>query len=282
MDGTATGNQLVAAISAQSVPSGAVGVWWLGQSSLVLKVAGRIVYVDPYLADDPRRLTPPAFAAAAAGNADLVLLTHDHSDHLDPAALPALTAASPWARVVAPRPIVDRVAALVGDGDRVVAASAGDAVAFGALRLTPVAAKHETFDEDPDLGFPYLGYVLHADGVAIYLAGDTIPYDGLVETLIPFAIDLAFLPINGRDFFRTRRGILGNMDGREAAELAAAVGVDTVVPVHYGMFAGNTVPPGDFVTYLAAHHPRLQAHVLGRGRPFIYQRASARAPGGAA
>jgi hypothetical protein len=144
-------------------------------------------------------------------NADLVLLTHDHSDHVDPETLPSLAAASPQARFVAPAPIVGRVAELVGDRERVVAARVGTPLHLGAIEIHPVAAKHEEFDEDPEFGFPHLGYVLRLGGVTVYHAGDTVPYDGLVETLTPFAIHLAFLPINGRDFFRTRRGVLGNI-----------------------------------------------------------------------
>jgi L-ascorbate 6-phosphate lactonase len=136
----------------------------------------------------------------------------------------------------------------------------------------PVAAKHEEFDQHPTLGYPYLGYVLRLGGLTIYNAGDTIPYEGLVETLQPLAIDLAFLPINGRDYFRTSAGTIGNCDYREAAELATAIGVDTAVPVHYGMFAGNTVPPGHFISYLADRAPHIQSHVLGRYGLFIYQR----------
>ena len=267
-----TGRALVEQISQQAILAGAVGVWWLGQSSLVLKVGGVTIYVDPYLEESARRLTPPAFAPEMVDNADLVLLTHDHGDHIDPASLPALAAASSAARFVAPRPTVERVAALVGDAARVVPATAGEALTIGAIELIPVAAKHEEFDEHSTLGFPYLGYVIRVGGVTIYTAGDTIPYAGLVETLRPLAIDLAFLPINGRDFFRTSAGTIGNLDYREAAELAVAIGVDVAVPVHYSMFAGNTVPPGYFASYLAEFHPHQQSHVLGRYGLYIYQR----------
>ena len=263
-------SSLAEQMSAQAVPAGAVGVWWLGQASVVLKVAETIAYVDPYLAADERRLSPPPMTPRQVDNADLVLLTHDHSDHVDPETLPSLAAASPQARFVAPAPIVGRVAELVGDRERVVAARVGTPLQLGAIEIHPVAAKHEEFDEDPEFGFPHLGYVLRLGGVTVYHAGDTVPYDGLVETLTPFAIHLAFLPINGRDFFRTRRGVLGNMDYREAAEVAAAIGVETVIPVHYGMFAGNTVPPGHFVSYLAEHYPGVQTHVLGRSCLFLY------------
>lgn len=266
------GPELVEQITQQRIPSGAVGVWWLGQSSLVLKAAGQIIYVDPYLQVSDRRLTPPAFSPEAVTNANLVLCTHDHIDHIDPATLPGLAIASPQAQFIVPRPTVERVTALVGDRERVVPAVAGEPLKLGPVEIIPVPAKHEEFDLHPTLGYPYLGYVLRVDGVTIYNAGDTIPYEGLVESLAPYAIDLAFLPINGRDFFRTRSGILGNMDYREAAEIAVALGVHTVVPVHYGMFARNTVPPGHFVSHLAEYHPHQQVHVLGRYGLFIYQR----------
>ena len=81
----------------------------------------------------------------------------------------------------------------------------GEPLTFGPVAPVPVAARHEEFAEHPELGFPYLGYVLAADGVGGYLAGDTVVYEGPVETLARFRIDRAFLPINGRDFFRTRQ-----------------------------------------------------------------------------
>jgi L-ascorbate metabolism protein UlaG (beta-lactamase superfamily) len=268
----ASGRALIERIDRQAIPAGAVGVWWLGQSSLVLKAAGTVIYVDPYLQRSARRLTPPACAPEEVTNADLVLLTHDHLDHIDPTALPGIALASPGGRFVAPRPTVDRVAELVGDDARVVAATAGETIALGGVGLVPVAAKHEEFDRHPTLGYPYLGYVIRVGGVTIYNAGDTIPYEGLAETLRPHAIDLAFLPINGRDFFRTSAGTIGNCDYREAAELAVAIGADVAVPVHYGMFAGNSVPPGHFVSYLAEFHPHQQSHVLGRYGCYLYAR----------
>ncbi len=269
---TRTGQQLIEQISELVVLPGAIGIWWLGQASLVLKVEDQVIFVDPYLSDSPRRMMPSPISAELVTNADLVLLTHGHGDHLDAEALPVLAAASPRAPIVAPAPIVERVKTVIADGERIVAASVDERLTFSGIEIIPVPAKHEEFDEDPGLGFPYLGYVLIANGLTIYLAGDTIPYDGLIETLLPFHVDLAFLPINGRDYFRTRQGVLGNMDGREAAELSAALDIDTVVPVHYGMFANNTVPPGDFVTYLAANHPHVHAHILGQSRLFVYQR----------
>jgi len=51
------------------------------------------------------------------------------------------------------------------------------------------------------------------------------------------------LPINGND---PSRGVAGNLDTREAAELGKAIGAGTVIPCHYDMFTFNTADPKDF------------------------------------
>ena len=268
---TSTGtNEVISRISGQQVPDGAAGLWWLGQSSLVIRMAGQTLYIDPYLAVAERRMVPPVFSGSDVTNADLVLVTHDHADHLDPEALPVIARASPQARFVVPRPLETRVLDLVPDAARIDLAEVGKPIRHDALEIIPVKAKHEEFDEVEGVGFPYLGYVLRDGSVSIYIAGDTIPYDGLIESLQPHAINLAILPINGRDYFRTKRGTIGNFHVREAAELALALGVDTVIPVHFGMFAGNTVPAGSFVDFLQSIAPQVHTHYPALFRPYIY------------
>ena len=61
------------------------------------------------------------------------------------------------------------------------------------------------------------------------------------------AVEVALLPINGRDEEREARGIVGNMDAVEAVELALAIGASVLVPHHWDGFEGNTVPPGSAV-----------------------------------
>lgn len=269
---------LVAQITAERIPPGAVALWWLGQASFVLKGDGIIIYIDPYLQVSDRRLSPPPFPPSAVTNADLVLLTHDHLDHVDPETLPDLAAASPTARFVAPRPIAARVAALVGDARRVIAAVADEPLTLGvrgrSVEVWPVPARHEEFDLT-DLGYPYLGYSIRLNGVCVHHSGDTIPYEGQVERVRQHQVDVALLPINGRDVYRTRAGIIGNFHDREAAEFAVQIGADVVIPMHYGMFRGNTVPPGHFISYLAEFHPEQSAHVMGRFGTYLHLGSSA-------
>jgi L-ascorbate 6-phosphate lactonase len=265
--------RLIDDISNDNSPAGSVAVWWLGQASFVLKAAGIVVYIDPYLQESTDRLSPPAFPPDAVTNADIVVLTHDHIDHVDPDALPGIAKASPRARFVAPRPIAQRVADLIGGKDRLITAVADESLSVevrgSALDLRPVPAKHEEFDLTPD-GYPYLGYTLSFGGVTVHHSGDTIPYEGQIDRVKLHDVDLALLPINGRDVYRTRVGTIGNMDYREAGEFAAAIGAKVVIPMHYGMFRGNTVPPGHFISHLAEFHPEQSAHVMGRFGKYVF------------
>lgn len=73
---------------------------WLGHASFLLRLAGRTLLIDPFLAEHaspvpplgPRRFAPPALSAARLPPVDLVLLTHNHYDHLDRLTLEAVAA----------------------------------------------------------------------------------------------------------------------------------------------------------------------------------------------
>jgi L-ascorbate metabolism protein UlaG (beta-lactamase superfamily) len=272
-----TGPEFISSINKLQIPAGAMGFWWIGQGSAVIKIGGQIVWLDPYL--DPelgakpgtRRMMEPPVAPEEVTNATVILLTHDHRDHIDPASLPGIAEASPEARVIAPNPHLKRINDLIGQSKRNTFVKAGDTVKISGLEITAIPAAHERLDEDSALGHPYLGYILKADGLTMYCAGDTVPYEGLVEELTGIGVDIAMLPINGRDFFRTRSGTIGNMDYREAAEVAHLCRFDTLIPVHWGMFAGNTVPPGQVVTYAAYREYDFHIHVPGLARPWLYR-----------
>jgi L-ascorbate metabolism protein UlaG (beta-lactamase superfamily) len=84
------------------VAPGRLAVTWLGGAGFAFKTAsGRVVAVDPYLSDSldhyyswKRLPLSPIPMAPAELQADLVLATHAHEDHLDPETIPELVRAS--------------------------------------------------------------------------------------------------------------------------------------------------------------------------------------------
>src|SRR5215468_7956289 len=75
-------------------------LWWLGHSGFAIKYYDIVFYLDPLLRDG---LTPDDAAAA-----DMILCSHAHERHLDPATVGALLAQSTKAKVVLPKSAADR------------------------------------------------------------------------------------------------------------------------------------------------------------------------------
>ena len=237
----------------KAAPPDAMCIWWLGQSGFLVRCGGRRLLLDPYLSDSltakyaatdkPHvRMTERVIAPERLTKIDVVTSSHNHTDHLDAETLRPLISANPRMQLVIPeanRAFVTQ--RLGGDSEWPIGLDHGATAVFGICEFHGIAAAHDELDLDANGRHLYLGYVIRCGGWTLYHSGDTLIYPGLAEKLRAFApIDVAFLPINGN---RPERRIAGNLDGREAAQLAHGIGVRWVVPCHYEMFAFNTADP---------------------------------------
>ena len=264
-------------LRAAPVPPGGVAASWLGQAGFILRTGAVTALIDPFLASHDGREYESELSGADATGVDLVLCTHEHVDHFDAESAPAIAKASPGAVFVVPTPIVDMVTGSGIPADRVVGVQPGDPIELAGLRIRAVPAMHGvTMDDAYGFGealsggaIRFLGYVVDLGDVRVYHAGDTIHYPGMEATLQELAIDVAMLPINGRDAEREARGIVGNLSEREAAWLASAIGAGTVVPMHYDLFARNRGYPEWFVESVSRDHPGPHVIVPSRERPFV-------------
>lgn len=237
--------------------------WWLGQHTFVIRIGETRVLIDPFLTELEDRNVPPLFEPAdAAGVIDVVACTHDHLDHIDPAAIPGL-AEHTGARFVAPSAHGDRMRSLGVPQDRLVLLNDEESSRVEDLQFHAVKGSHEFFNRTDDGLFPFLGYVIEGGGKTVYHAGDTVWWEGLQARLKQFAIDVAFVPINGRDAKRFRDDVDGNMTYQEAADLVGGLDVQMAVPAHYDMFDWNAEDPYLFMEYVAAKYPGLSVWVGG-------------------
>lgn len=255
-----------------------VAVSWLGQSGFVVRAGGTVALVDPFLSPYRGRAYESSLTPAQATGIDLVLVTHEHIDHFDAEGAPTIAAASPGAVFVVPTPIVDMVTEVGVPPDRVVGVQPGEPLDIAGFAILPVPARHGvTMDDAYGFGeelsgglVRFLGYVVDAGGVRLYHAGDTIHYAGMETRLADMRIDLAMLPINGRDPERESRNIVGNLNEREAAWLAREIRADLLVPMHYDMFARNRGYPSLLVHSIERDHSGVPVYVPTRDRAFVY------------
>ncbi|ANS74978.1 MBL fold metallo-hydrolase [Paenibacillus yonginensis] len=267
-----SGEVLIQEVNNTEVPYGCLSVWFLGQESVIIKGGGVTVYVDPFVSEFEGRSYPAPIRPEHITGADLCLITHEHIDHMDPATLSVMVRNNPSMQMVAPAWCREQLLEEAGvkedklaDAETAVWRSPREGI-----RIQAIPAAHEQLEQNSQGFHRYVGYLMELNGVILYHAGDTVIYKGLLEKVRQHNVDLAMLPINGRDYFRTSRDIIGNMDYREAAEFAYAAGFETVIPLHYDLFAGNAENPGYFADYLYRHFPEQKFHIMARAERFVY------------
>lgn len=230
-------------------------LWWLGQSGFLVQWHGRHLLLDPYLSDSLTRkyagtdrphvrMTEQVVAPERLTFIDVVTSSHNHTDHLDAATLRPLLQANPRIELVIPeanRELVANRLEVVVEMPRGL--EAGQSVALAGFTLHAVPAAHNRLEQDDSGRHKFLGYVVQAGPWTIYHSGDTLRYDAMLDRLTRQPVDVALLPINGDD---PARGVAGNLDGPQAAQLARDMNARLVIPCHYDMFEFNTADPAAF------------------------------------
>ena len=275
---------LIARIEQLVVRPGQLALWSLGQSGFVIKGSSTIAYIDPYLSDSgaaigaPRRFPIP-IDPAKVQHADVVFATHEHLDHADGPTLGPLMAASPQAKLItSPQ---GREIALQADVsfERVIVPHLSEWMELAGLAYIAIPAAHGAsaltgpryiYEEDSEGHARWMGFLISCNGVTLYHAGDTVLIPELFTALKDQTIDIAILPINGRDFFREQKEIVGNLWPGEAVELAVALNAKMLIGCHNDLFDGNRVNPGMLFDELDKRAPWQRCHLLQPGELYLY------------
>jgi L-ascorbate metabolism protein UlaG (beta-lactamase superfamily) len=213
-----------------------LAITWLGHSSFRLRTpGGKEVLIDPWFTGNP------AFPLQSRPKAaDVILITHGHSDHItDLAAMAKETGAT----VVA---IWEIYSWLGGKGIKnVEPMNKGGTITVKGLRVTMTDARHSSgFDDNGSIVYlgEAAGFIVKLEnGQVIYFAGDTSLFGDMKLIGEIYNPDIAFLPIGDRF----------TMGPDTAAMAARWLGVKQVVPMHYGTFPLLTGTPDQLEQHLA-------------------------------
>ena len=229
-----------------------VAIWYLGCNGFVIKGSeGTTVFVDPYvgIGDPPRtvRMIPVPFDPEDVSEADAVLATHEHTDHVHgPSQAPILE--NTGATFVAPDDSLSVAyddKAWVDDydlsDDQFEEVTEGETVEIGEFTV------HVEPAYDPDASHP-VAYVFEPESGTFIHGGDTKPAEEFVDVGDRYDLDLGILAF----------GTVGNISDKETGEpvrtkwyndenqiieAASDLDLDRLVPTHWDMWKGMTSDP---------------------------------------
>ena len=283
--------------STAPLPYGQVQLWWLGQMGFLIKSGDKLLCIDYFAAPRDDRQVPPPVPANEVTGVNFFLGTHNHDDHIDHLSWRIWKDTCADAKFVFPLLHagsvkddgieVERCLPLSGEGEMVLCNKPGSYAEItepnhirernpSDVRIYAIPAAHEFLDRDAfKQAYPALQYIIECGGLRIYHAGDTLRYEGMLNSLKQFGpIDVAILPINGRDAERYRRNCIGNMTFQEAVDLAGELQPRMVIPGHWDMFAGNSADPHAFKDYLEAKYGQLiSCHIPEHARMISLRKA---------
>src|SRR5262245_15358179 len=219
------------------VDPGRAAVTFVGHSTFLIRTASTTLLTDPVFTTHagpfgrlgPRRVRPPAIPLRDLPRVDLVLLSHNHYDHLQPSSLAALGDAAIVTALGVGRYVPPRRERRLTELDWWQEASLGSA------RVTAVPAQHFSartpWDKNRSL---WCGFVVDVDGLTIYFAGDTGYAPHFAEIGDRSAIDVALLPIGAyepRWFMQPM-----HMNPDEAVRAHLDSGARVSLGMHFGTF----------------------------------------------
>lgn len=184
-------------------------IHWLGQATVKISVENKIIYIDPY-------------RIKKNDQADLILITHKHRDHLSPEDIAKI--ATDQSILIAPQTCKEDVKDI--DVKQKIYLEPGKDNRINGIKIEAVPAYNVVKTNFHSQSNKWLGYILTIDGVRIYHAGDT----ERIPEMKNFNTDITILPL-GQTY--TMNSV------REAAQAAMDTKAKFAIPMHFGLYEGT-------------------------------------------
>lgn len=250
-------------IGACAPEPGTLAIYWLCQAGFVFKdSAGRVVCIDPYFSDVvekrfgfARMMQCPMQAEEL--DADLLVCTHEHLDHMDVDALPVI-AQNPRTEFAGPIECHKTFQELGIAPERCHLLAENTSVNIGGVKIHGVFADHNPHSPDA------LGIVLDFNGIRVYHTGDTAYRPQEFQPAIELRPDVLIPCINGR---------FGNLNASEAAQLTRGVQPELCIASHFWMFVAHNGDPALFLEECARLAPDVRSVVMKPGQRIRFRKS---------
>ncbi len=222
-------------------PAEGYRVTWLGHSTLMVEIDGLRIMTDPVFSDraspfkslGPKRFQPLPIDLADVPALDAVIISHDHYDHLDMAAIKALK--DRVEKFYVPLGVGAHLRKWNVSGDKIVELDWwGETNVTAEVKLVAAPARHFSgrgmFDKNQTL---WASWIIAGSQHRLFFSGDTGMHEGFNEIGRRYGpFDLAMME-NGaynKDWPNV------HMSPEETVEAAQMIGAKTVLPIHWGTF----------------------------------------------
>lgn len=223
--------------------SGRNTITWLGHSTFLVRIDGVTILTDPFLGERAGifpRFVEPGISVDKLPKIDVMIVSHNHFDHLDKFTIEALTHRKDM-KIFVPL----RLCPFFTERgyDSVVEMDWWDTATVNGFRLTALPAVHESgrgiTDENKTL---WISWELDSPAGIIYFAGDTGYSDTIFKQIGNSfkGFDLTFLPI-GAYAPRDSQGIT-HTTPKEAVRIGTDIGAGTLIGMHWGTIALSDEP----------------------------------------
>jgi len=221
-------------------PASGLRATWIGHASALVEIDGQRLLTDPVWSEraspstlvGPRRFHPPPLPLDALPPIDVVLISHDHFDHLDMATVKALAARG--TRFAVPLGVGAHLEAWSVPAAQILELDWNESARVGALTLTATPARHYSgrspLRRDAAL---WASWVVRGPGHRLFFSGDTGYFEGFKAVGAahgPF--DLTLVKVGACD--RTWPDI--HLTPAEAVQVHLDVGGRFLLPIHWGTF----------------------------------------------
>ncbi len=178
---------------------------WIEHAGFMMEINGKNVYIDPFR------------IRAEMPKADIVFITHTHFDHFNEEALGKIVTGK--TQFVAPKETASKLS-----GKKVLAVEPEREYEIEGIGFSTVRAYNTNKEFHPKAN-DWVGYVIDANGVKVYHAGDT----DVIDEMKSVSADIALLPAGGHYV----------MTVDEAASAAKLIHAKAFVPMHYRALLGE-------------------------------------------
>lgn len=221
---------------------------WLGHASFIVHMGEQRIITDPFLGDyaspvplrSLKRLVPPGISAERLPTLDIILVSHNHYDHLDAVTLRKLARANPRAKVVVPlglKPLLRK------QGFRdITELDWYDSVCFDGVEITGLPAVHMSKRGIGDTNRTlWCGFAIKDHHKQVYFSGDTTygqVFKAIGERVGPF--DAALVPIGAYQ----PRSLAHNVHAspEEAIQIGLDIRARRLIAMHWGTIRLTTEP----------------------------------------